>query len=90
MFGQGVQDGASGVIPGIAGAPKRVGEGAAPVRQLIDCRRCLAGHDLDHARVAQEIALAQGVGEVLLPRVPGIDGAKCRVDPAGGEHGMGI
>ena len=66
------------------------GEGGAPVGQLEHGRRCLGGHELDHPRVGQEVALPQRVGEVLLPGVLGVDGAQGGVDPAGRQDRVGV
>lgn len=49
-----------------------------------------AGHDLDHPRVGQEVAFPHGVGEVLLPGILGIARPQRRVDPAGGQHRVGV
>ena len=97
-------DGTSGVVTGVARPPPAVGaeealvelpvrgpgELAAPIRQLLDCRRGLTGHDLDRPGIAEEIPLAHGVGEVLLPRVLRIARAERRVDPTRREHGVGV
>src|SRR4029450_6801530 len=70
-------------VAGVAGPPPPVGaeeplvqapvrgagERRPPVGQLQHRGRRLPGHELDHPGVGQEVALAQGVGEVLLPGV---------------------
>src|ERR1700719_2673486 len=100
---QGVEDGATGVVPGVTGAPifvcaekalikPAIGEPrelAAPIGELAHRVRRLAGHDLDHPWMAEEIALPKRVGEVLLPRVLGIARAQHRIDAAGGQYRMG-
>ena len=71
-------------------AVRRPRELTAPVGELEDGRRRLAGQDLDHPRIAEEVALAHRVGEVLLPGVLRIARAERRVDAARGEHGVGV
>ena len=101
---QGAQDRPAGPVAGIAGPPPPVGaeeplveaavrgagEGRPPVGQLQHRRRGLPGHELDHPGVGQEVALAQGVGEVLLPGVLGVDGPQGGVDPPGGQDRVGV
>jgi hypothetical protein len=100
----GPQDGAPGVVARVTRAPPAVGaeealvqpavfgsgEHTAPGIELADGVGRLAGHDLDHPRIAQEIALAQRVGEVLLPRVLRVARPEGRVDATGSEHGVGV
>ena len=54
--------------------------------QLRDGGRRLPAHRLDDARVAEQVALPERVGGVLLPGVLGIAGAEGGVDAARGEH----
>ena len=63
---------------------------AAPIGKLADGVGRLPGHDLDHARMAEEVALAERVGEVLFPRILRIACAQHRIDAARRQHGMGI
>ena len=89
---QRVQDRPARVVARVARAPPAVraeeplvdatvvgaGERATPLGQLLDGRGRLARHDLDDAGVAEQVALRERVGEVLLPRVFGIAGAERR------------
>jgi hypothetical protein len=98
------QDGSSRVIAGVARSPPAVGaeealvkfavfrarELAPPGGELEHGARRLAGHDLDHPRMSEEVALAQGVGEVLLPRVLRIARPKCRIDATRRERRVGV
>src|SRR5215207_6841249 len=76
--------------PLVQAAVRGAGEGRAPVGQLQHRRRRLPGQHLDHPGVGQEVALPQGVAEVLLPGVLGVDGAESGVDPAGGQDRVGV
>ena len=83
LGGEGVQDRPTRVVAGVARAPPAVGaeeplvdaavlgagELASPRGELLDRGRRLAHDDLDDARIAEQVALAERVGEVLLPRV---------------------
>ena len=60
----------------------------------VDSSRRVLAHGLDHRRVAQPVAIAQGVGRVPLPAVIGITGAEGGARPprspgADDEHGRG-
>src|SRR5215213_3784710 len=68
----------------------RSGEGAPVIDQLFDGAWGFAGHDLHRQRVSEKVTLLERVGEVLLPGVLGVDGAERRIDPTGGEHGVGV
>jgi hypothetical protein len=68
----------------------RPGEVASPLGQLHHGRGRFTGHDLHDSRVAEEIALRQRVGEVLLPRVLRIPGPQGGVDPPGRQHRVGV
>jgi hypothetical protein len=74
----------------VEAAVREAGERGAPVGQLLHGGRCLPRHDLDHARVGEEIPVPQGVGEVLLPGVLRVDRPEGGVDPASREHGMSV
>jgi hypothetical protein len=101
---QGAQDRPAGPVARIAGPPPPVGaeealveaaiggarERGAPVRQLQHGRRCLPGHEFDHPGVGQEVALPQGVAEVLLPGVLRVHRTEGSVDPAGRQHRVGV
>ena len=71
-------------------AVRRASELAAPVGELANDGRRLAGHDLDHPRIPEEVALAPGIGEVLLPRVLRVPRPERGVDAAGREHGVRV
>ena len=104
LGGQRVQDRPARVVAGVARAPPAVGaeeplieatvvgagERASPLGQLLDGRRRLARHDLDDARIAEQVALRERVGEVLLPRVLRVAGAEGGVDPSRRQHGVGV
>jgi hypothetical protein len=66
------------------------GEGGTPLGQLKHRRRRLAGQQLDHPGIGQEVALPQRVREMLLPGVLGVDGPQGGVDPPGRQHRMGV
>ena len=61
---------------------------APPGGELEHGVRRLTRHDLDQSRMSEEVALAHGVGEVLLPGVLRVARPERRVDAAGGEHGV--
>src|SRR5439155_12822699 len=81
--GNGPHDRASGEVTRIAGPPPSVSAEEALVQLAVFRARELASpggqlehgvgrltrHDLDRPRMSQEIALAHGVSEVLLPRI---------------------
>jgi hypothetical protein len=95
---------AAGEVAGVAGAPPAVRaeealvetavgeprERAAPVGELLHRGGSLAGEKLHDLRVGEEVALAERVREVLLPRVLGVARAERGVDAAGGEHGVRV
>ena len=101
---QGVEDGATRVVAGVAGPPVFVRpeetliqpaivescELAAPIGELAYRVRRLPGHDLDHAWMAEEVALPKRVGEVLFPRVLGIACPEHRIDAARGQNSVRI
>ena len=99
------QDRAAGEVARVARPPPAVGAEESLVELAVRrCARTrtpsaassrtacgrLARHDLDHPRIAEEVALAQRVGEVLLPRVLGVARPERRVDAARGEHGVRV
>ncbi len=57
-----------------------------PVSQLLHRDGRLLCEQRHHGRVGEVIALPPGVGEVLLPAILRVHGAKRRVDAARGEH----
>ena len=66
------------------------GEAAAPGGQLAHRIRRLPSHDLDHPWMAEEVALPQRVGEMLLPGILRIPRAKHGVDATRRQDRMGI
>src|SRR5918992_2466683 len=102
--GQGVEDGPAGVVTRIAGSPVamsaeeplvelplwRARQGTPPVRQLLDRGRRLAGDYLDDPRVGKKVALPNGIGEMLFPRVLGVTRPQGGVDAAGGQGGVRV
>jgi hypothetical protein len=58
--------------------------------EVVDRPRRLLGEQLDRARVAEVVALAQRVGGVLLPGVLRVGGRQRGVDAARGEDGVGV
>ena len=98
----GAQDRASGEVAGVASSPPAVGAEEALVQPAVFCARefappggelehgvrRLARHHLDQPRMSEEVALAQGIGEVLLPGILRIARPERRIDAAGREHGV--
>jgi len=74
------------IEPAILGAR----ELASPLGKLEHAIRRLPHRDLDGSGIGQEIALAKGVGEMLLPRVLGVARAEHGVDAPRCEHGVGV
>jgi hypothetical protein len=94
----------SGIIPCITCAPVlvcaekpliqlaigRAGEGASPFGKLKHRGWRLARQELDGVWIAEEVALLQRIGEVLLPAILWIEGAESGVDAARGKHRMRV
>ncbi len=66
------------------------GEGHAVAFQVVDAQGRALGDDLRRARVAEQVTLLEGVRGVLLPAVLGVHRGQGRVDPAGGQGGVGV
>ena len=76
--------------PLVEGAVVRTSEVAAPRGELFHGGGCFPDDHLHNARITEEIALAEGVDEVLLPAVLRVPSPECGVDAARGEHGVGV